>query len=224
MAATPGIVVCYNIGLIFKRIINCVRLHFTNGFTNIVLKNVNCLCLVAVTVIFDGTPQIGVQRCQIVTDAELIRRSSKTGRKTSSVASAVEAKCCQYPSFQFLWIKIRSIWIDNVTATSCLFWKKIPNYVSGPKSTLNSVSLRYIGFSMYACPKCNNFCEADGASPFTKSERNLRPQKCHIHLEKGCLYIEDFIQAFYESKIFRRSSIYRRPKKGHLFIKLPFYI
>ena len=55
----------YTIGPIFKHIIDCVQLYFTNGFTNIVLQNVNCLWLVSVTFIFVGTPQIIVQRCQI---------------------------------------------------------------------------------------------------------------------------------------------------------------
>ena len=37
MAALAGHVVAYTIGLIFKHIIDCVQLYFTNGLTNIVL-------------------------------------------------------------------------------------------------------------------------------------------------------------------------------------------
>ena len=37
MAASPGRAVEYTIGSIFKHIIDCVQLYFTNGFTNIVL-------------------------------------------------------------------------------------------------------------------------------------------------------------------------------------------
>ena len=37
MAALAGHAVVYTIGSIFKHIIGCVQLHFTNGFTNIVL-------------------------------------------------------------------------------------------------------------------------------------------------------------------------------------------
>ena len=37
MAASAGHAVAYTIGLIFKRIIDCVQLYFINGFTNIVL-------------------------------------------------------------------------------------------------------------------------------------------------------------------------------------------
>ena len=48
MAASVGRTVAYMIGPIFKHIIDCVQLYFTNGFTNSV---------------FDGTPQIIVQRC-----------------------------------------------------------------------------------------------------------------------------------------------------------------
>ena len=65
MAASAGHLVAYTIGPIFEHIIDCVELYFTNGFTNIVLKNVNCLWLIDVTLIFDGTLQIIVQRCQI---------------------------------------------------------------------------------------------------------------------------------------------------------------
>ena len=37
MAASAGHAVAYAIGAIFKRIIDCLQLYFTNGFTNIVL-------------------------------------------------------------------------------------------------------------------------------------------------------------------------------------------
>ena len=36
MASPIGHAVAYMIGLIFKHIIDCVQLYFTNGFTNIV--------------------------------------------------------------------------------------------------------------------------------------------------------------------------------------------
>ena len=65
MSASAGHAVAYTIGPIFKHIIVCVKLYFTNGFTNIVLWSVNCHWLVGVILIFDGTPQIIVQRCQI---------------------------------------------------------------------------------------------------------------------------------------------------------------
>ena len=37
MAASASHAVVYTIDTIFKHIIDCVQLHFTNGFTNIVL-------------------------------------------------------------------------------------------------------------------------------------------------------------------------------------------
>ena len=43
MAASAGHAVAYTIGPIFKHIIDCVQLYFTNGFTNIVFYSVNCL-------------------------------------------------------------------------------------------------------------------------------------------------------------------------------------
>ena len=62
MAAFTDHAVAYTIGTIFKHIADCVQQYFTNGFTNIVL---NCLWVVGVTLIFDATSQIIVQRCQI---------------------------------------------------------------------------------------------------------------------------------------------------------------
>ena len=49
MGGSAGHAVVYRIGPIFKHIIDCVQLYFTNGFTNIVLQSVNCLWLVSVT-------------------------------------------------------------------------------------------------------------------------------------------------------------------------------
>ena len=43
---------------IFRHIIDCVQLYFTNGFTNIVLYSINYLWFVGLILIFDGTPQI----------------------------------------------------------------------------------------------------------------------------------------------------------------------
>ena len=37
ITSSAGHAVAYTIGTIFKHIINCVQLYFTNGFTNIVL-------------------------------------------------------------------------------------------------------------------------------------------------------------------------------------------
>ena len=37
MAASAGQAVAYTIGPIFRRIIDCVQLYFTNGFSNIAL-------------------------------------------------------------------------------------------------------------------------------------------------------------------------------------------
>ena len=62
MAVLSGHAVAYTIGSIFNHIIDYVQLYITNGFTNIVLESLNCLWFVGVTLIFDGTPQIIVQR------------------------------------------------------------------------------------------------------------------------------------------------------------------
>ena len=65
MAAPACHGVAYAIGSIFKHIIDCAQLYYTNGFTSIGLSSVNCLWLIGVTLIFDATPQIIVQRSQI---------------------------------------------------------------------------------------------------------------------------------------------------------------
>ena len=58
LAASADHAVTYTIRPMFKRITDCVQLYFTNIFTDIVLQSVNCLWLVAITIIFDGTPQV----------------------------------------------------------------------------------------------------------------------------------------------------------------------
>ena len=100
MDASAGHAVAYMIGTIFKHIIDCAQLYFTNGFTNIVLENFSFLWLVGVTVIFDGTPQI------------IIQQSAKH-RVYLRLCRPVETKCCQYPPLQFLWTKIHSTWPDS---------------------------------------------------------------------------------------------------------------
>ena len=37
MVASAGHVIAYTIGNVFKHVIDCVQVYFTNGFTNIVL-------------------------------------------------------------------------------------------------------------------------------------------------------------------------------------------
>ena len=65
IAALTGHALAYTIDSIVKHIVDCVQLYFINGFTNIVNSSFNCLCLIGVALIFNGTPQIIIQRCQI---------------------------------------------------------------------------------------------------------------------------------------------------------------
>ena len=67
MATSAGHAAAYTIGPIFKHIIDCMQLYYTNVFTNIVLESVNCLWLVDVILVFDGSSQIIVQHCEIAT-------------------------------------------------------------------------------------------------------------------------------------------------------------
>ena len=84
-------------------------------------------------------------------------RSSKTRRKTLSVAS-VETKCCQYPPLQFLWTKTRSTWPDNDRH----FWRKIAQLCRWTKiHTKQWIVLGALAFqcmrASFLCAKCDNF-------------------------------------------------------------------
>ena len=171
MDASTGHAVAYRIGPIFKHIIDCVQLYFTNGFTNIVLQSVNCLWLVDVTLIFDGIPQIIVQWYQIAAPTSalpLIMRSSKAGRKTSSVASAVwhVAMSCilLFNICEQKFVKHGPITIAiDCNGFSCSFSKKnysIMPLEQNPHQTVTRFGC--VGFSMYACrfsvPQMRKFC------------------------------------------------------------------
>ena len=93
--------------------------------------------VVGVTLIFDGTPQIIVQRCQIATsrwpndissapdNAIFKNRAQNIECNFGCVARSAVLLKPNVASLQFLWTKIRSIW---------------PNYACGPKSEPNSDS------------------------------------------------------------------------------------
>ena len=172
------------IGLIFKHIIDCVQLYFTNGFTNIVLKSVNYLWLVGVTLIFDGTPQKIVQRCQIA--------APKWPNEISSAAdNAIFKNRTQNIECSFVCVARSAILLKPNVANIILFnfceqkfvqhgpitiaidcndlslliFKKKKN---GPIMPLDQnpyqtvTRLGYVGFSMYACgfsvPQMQQFC------------------------------------------------------------------
>ena len=111
-----------------------MQLYFINGFTNIFLKSVNCVWLVDVTLIFDGTPQKIAQRCQI----EAPRWPNDVNSAANNAIFPVETKSCRSPL--------------TVTAFSCSFSKK-----NGPIMPLDQnphqTETRFVcvGFSMYAC-------------------------------------------------------------------------
>ena len=69
MPASAGHAVAYMNGPIFKHIIDYVQLYFYQWLHKYCpLKRQLSLTLVGVTLIFDDTPQIIVQRCQITAD------------------------------------------------------------------------------------------------------------------------------------------------------------
>ena len=109
-------------------------------------RRVNCLWLVGITLIFDSTPQIKVQRCQIAVSrwpndiiSAVIMRSSKTGRKTSkpNVINILLLNFCEQKFVQHAPITIA---IDCNGLSLVIFEEKCPNYASGPKPVPNSDS------------------------------------------------------------------------------------
>ena len=158
MFASAGHVLAYTIDPIFKHIIDCVQLYFTNGFTNIILWSVNCLWLVGITLIFDGTPQIIVQWYQIA--------ASKWPNDISSAADnlifknrAQNIECslgCVARSAFLLKRNVSNILLFNfceqqfVQHLPITIEEKWPKYASGPKSAPNS-ELLWVGRLFNVC-------------------------------------------------------------------------
>ena len=121
-SATAGHAVAYTIGPIFKHIIDCVQLYFTNS--------INCLRFVS-----DWR-----QRCQIAATKWPNDISSAADNAIfKSRAQNIENKCCQYPLLQFLLTIIVqhssiTIAIDCNGLTLFIFEEK------WPKSATNSDS------------------------------------------------------------------------------------
>ena len=104
--------------------------------------HVYCLWLIGVTLIFNGTPQIIVQRCQIAAPRWPNDSSSATDKaifkNRAQNIDIIETKCCQYPPLQFLEQKLVqhgsiTIAIDCNGLSMLPSEEKWPNYASGPK-------------------------------------------------------------------------------------------
>lgn len=65
MAASASLAVRHTVGPIFEYILDGMRPYLINCNADIVLEGVNCCWFVRITFVFDGSPQIMVQRCQI---------------------------------------------------------------------------------------------------------------------------------------------------------------
>ena len=160
MAASAGHAVAYTIVPISKHIIDCVKLYFINGFTNIVLQSVICLWLVGVTLILDGIPQIIVQRCQTLVprwpndissaadNAIFKNRAQNIEYSFGCVArSAILLKpnvdnilLFNFCEQKFIQHGPTTIAIDCKSLSLLIFEEKSPNYAFGPKSAQNSES------------------------------------------------------------------------------------
>ena len=157
MAASTGHAVAYTIDSIFKHIIDCVQLYFSNGFTNIVLLSVKCLWLVGITLTFDGTPHIIVPRSQFATptwpnnkssaadNAILKNRAQNVECSFGCVARRavlLKPNVANIPVFNFCEQKFFqhgpiTIAIDCNGLSWLIFEEKLLNYSSGPKSAPN---------------------------------------------------------------------------------------
>ena len=65
MTATAGLTVPHSINPIFQYIFDCLGFNPMNGNSNFVFQGLNCLWMVSVTLILNGSPQQIVQRGQI---------------------------------------------------------------------------------------------------------------------------------------------------------------
>ena len=137
-----------------------MQLYYTNGFSNIFLKSVNCLWLVSVTFIFDGTPQIIVQQHQIAalrwpndisSAADNVSFKNRVqniectfgcvalsaGLLKLNVANILLFNFCKQKFVQYIPLTIT---VDCNGHSLLIFEGRRPNYVSGPKSVPNSDS------------------------------------------------------------------------------------
>ena len=150
MAAWAGHAIAYD----------CVQLYFTNGFTDIVLYRVNCLWLVGVTLIFDGTPQIIVQRCQIAAlrlpdDISSTADNAIFKNRPQNIECSFGCVACRavllksnvdnilffnFCAQKFVQHGPITIAIDRNRIFVLVCEEKWPNYASGPKSAPNSDS------------------------------------------------------------------------------------
>ena len=141
-------------------------------------ENVNCLWLVGVTLIFDGTLQIIVQPCQIVAprwpnDISLAADNTVFKNRAQNiecsfgcvVRSAVLLKpnvdnilLFNFCEQKFVQHGPITIAIDCNRLSLLIFKQKWPNYASGPKSALVSGASAFQCMRAgFLCPKCDNF-------------------------------------------------------------------
>lgn len=156
----PGLAVHHTVGLIFEYILDGMRLYLINCNADIVLEGVNCCWFVRITFVFDGSPQIIVQRCQIAAprrpndirisadDAIIEDNAQKIERSVGCVTRG--AVLLEPNVFQVFLFKFREQLIGNhgavVVAIDCngrslLIFKKLPNDAARPKSAPKSHSL-----------------------------------------------------------------------------------
>ena len=135
----------------------------------------NCLWLVGLTFVFDGTPQIIVQRCQIaaprwpndissVADNTILKNrpqniefsfgcvARNAGLLKPNVANILLFNFCEQKFVQHGPITI-AMYCNGLSLL--ISEEKWPNYASEPKFAPNSGS---VGFSMYSVPQMKQFC------------------------------------------------------------------
>ncbi|XP_018304756.1 uncharacterized protein [Mycetomoellerius zeteki] len=65
MTSTTGLTVAHTMNPILKYFFDCMSLNFMNGNFNLVFQGINCLWMISVTFIFNGTPQKIIQWSQV---------------------------------------------------------------------------------------------------------------------------------------------------------------
>ena len=160
----------------------CVAV-FHQWLQEYILESINCLWLVGVTLISDGTPQIIVQRCQIpaprrpndissAADNAIFKNRTQNIECSfgcvARIAALLKSNVANILLFNFCDQKFVqhgpiTIAIDCNGLSLLIFEEKWPNYAAGPKSAPNSGSfwvrrLLNVCMSEFSVPQMLQFC------------------------------------------------------------------
>ena len=148
MTATAGLTVPHSINPIFQYIFDCLSFNLINDNFDFVFQGFNCLWMVSVTLILNGSPQKIVQRGQITAPRRSINiRISADYPIFENGARKIDCYVgCVAPSFLD---KMLSMSCSSITAAPCSFSKK-NGLMMAPYQNPHQKVIRcgYMGFSI----------------------------------------------------------------------------